>query len=65
MYQVSVQTLPEPAFGLQKEDLATKCENIWELGIEKSETKSQKSLVCHYHNGWCCLDPGAEDEELT
>lgn len=62
MYQVSVQTLHEPAFGLLREDLATKCENTW---IEKLETKSQKIFVCHYHHGWCCLDPGAEDEELT
>ena len=40
-------------------------QSVRTIGIEKLETKSQKIFVCHYHHGWCCLDPGAEDEELT
>ena len=40
-------------------------QSVRTLGKEKLETKSQNIFACHYHDGWCCLDPGAEDEELT
>ena len=67
MYQVSVQTLHEPAWGLEnrRKKHCLVLPRPWQQHTKKSSEKLETTRQRLYRSpAGCCLDPGAGDEEL-